>query len=58
MAETDPLGRNWKLWGGILAFIVVTVIAGLVVVPREVVNALGGGLASDSGVGSVVIIVM
>jgi len=34
MAETDPLGRNWKLWGGILAFIVVVVIAGLVFFPR------------------------
>lgn len=34
MAETDPLGRSWKLWGGILAFIVVIVIAGLVIFPR------------------------
>lgn len=34
MAENDPLGRNWKLWGGILAFIVVIVIAGLVIFPR------------------------
>lgn len=34
MAETDPLGRNWKLWGGILAFIVVIVIAGLIIFPR------------------------
>ncbi|GEM_PF-2487034 len=34
MAETDPLGKNWKLWGGILAFIVVVVIAGLVFFPR------------------------
>ncbi|WP_159613984.1 hypothetical protein [Glutamicibacter sp. JC586] len=34
MAETDPLGRNWKLWGGILALIVVVVIAGLIFFPR------------------------
>src|SRR5699024_3597619 len=34
MAETDLLGRNWKLWGGILAFIVVIVIAGLIIFPR------------------------
>lgn len=34
MAESDPLGKNWKLWGGILAFIVVLVIAGLVFFPR------------------------
>ncbi|GAA2942967.1 hypothetical protein ACFO7V_03180 [Glutamicibacter bergerei] len=30
MAETDPLGKNWKLWGGILAFIAAVVIVGLV----------------------------
>lgn len=35
MAESDPLGRNWKLWGGILAFIIVVVIAGLVFFPRN-----------------------
>lgn len=35
MADSDPLGRSWKLWGGILAFIVVVVIAGLVFFPRN-----------------------
>lgn len=30
MAETDPLGKNWKLWGGILAFIAALVIVGLI----------------------------
>lgn len=35
MAETDPLGKNWKLWGGILAFIAVLIIVGLVFFPRS-----------------------
>lgn len=35
MAESDPLGKNWKLWGGVLAFIVVVLIAGLVFFPRS-----------------------
>lgn len=34
MAETDPLGKNWKLWGGILAFIAAVVILGLIFFPR------------------------
>ncbi|MGL3808121.1 hypothetical protein ACSYDW_18745 [Paeniglutamicibacter sp. R2-26] len=34
MAESDPLGRNWKLWGGILAFIAAVVVLGLIFVPR------------------------
>lgn len=35
MAETDPLGKNWKLWGGILAFITALIIVGLVFFPRN-----------------------
>lgn len=35
MAETDPLGRNWKLWGGVLAFIAAVVIVGLIFFPRN-----------------------
>lgn len=35
MAETDPLGKNWKLWGGILAFIAVLIIVGLIFFPRS-----------------------
>ena len=35
MAETDPLGKNWKLWGGILAFITALLIVGLVFFPRN-----------------------
>ncbi|MFK0085414.1 hypothetical protein [Glutamicibacter sp. NPDC090743] len=34
MAETDPLGKNWKLWGGVLAFIAAVVIVGLMFFPR------------------------
>ncbi|MFF5794541.1 hypothetical protein ACFY5D_21065 [Paeniglutamicibacter sp. NPDC012692] len=36
MAESDPLGRNWKLWGGVLAFIAAVVVLGLIFVPRNV----------------------
>lgn len=35
MAENDPLGKNWKLWGGILAFIAVLIIVGLIFFPRS-----------------------
>lgn len=35
MAESDPLGKNWKLWGGILAFIAAVVVLGLIFVPRS-----------------------
>lgn len=35
MAESDPLGKSWKLWGGVLAFIAVLVILGLIFVPRN-----------------------
>lgn len=35
MAETDPLGKNWKLWGGILAFITALIIVGLIFFPRS-----------------------
>lgn len=35
MAESDPLGRNWKLWGGILAFITAVIVLGLIFVPRS-----------------------
>lgn len=34
MAENDPLGKNWKLWGGILAFIIALIIVGLIFLPR------------------------
>lgn len=32
--EHDPLGRSWKLWGGILAFIVVLVVLGFLFNPK------------------------
>lgn len=35
MAESDPLGKSWKLWGGVLAFIAVLVVLGLIFVPRN-----------------------
>jgi hypothetical protein len=35
-----------------------TALGGLGVVPRQVVNGLAGCLASESGVGSVIIVVM
>lgn len=35
MAESDPLGSSWKLWGGILAFIAAVVVLGLIFVPRS-----------------------
>lgn len=38
MAESDPLGKNWKMWGGILAFIAVVVILGLIFVPKTTPN--------------------
>lgn len=34
MAENDPLGKNWKLWGGILAFIIALIIVGVIFLPR------------------------
>jgi hypothetical protein len=36
MAESDPLGSSWKLWGGILAFIAAVVVLGLIFVPRSI----------------------
>lgn len=35
MAESDPLGKSWKLWGGILAFITAVIVLGLIFVPRS-----------------------
>ena len=32
--ERDPLGRNWKLWGGILAFILAIVVVGIFLIPK------------------------
>lgn len=39
--ERDPLGRNWKLWGGILAFILAIVVLGIVLVPKPTTTAQG-----------------
>lgn len=33
MADADPLGKSWKLWGGILAFIIAVVVLGLIFIP-------------------------